>query len=503
MHGHRFYIHFVDDHTRYTWLYPLKNKGEAINAFNIFRAHVENQFNKKIKAIRCDNGAEYKPVSQVAQSVGIEMQFSCPYTSAQNGRAERKHRHIVEMGPTLLAQAQLPYTYWTNAFQTAVYLINRLPTPVLNLETPMSLLYKKSPDYKALQPFGCACYPCLKPYNSHKFQYHSEKCVFLGPAPQHRGYKCLSSTGRVYISRHVVFDSSLFPCCHGFLNRNLSSSGGNECVVPINLAKGFSFLRRHNTEHGSGSLVQSLDEEGEKRAVETTASPEAIHVSPRVSSQSHASREFLSDSDSRESFSEPREQSTRINEAESSAQGESLSSAYVDPTSPNNSIGPSLINELTGPTQGNAHVMVTRAKAGIHKPKHPFVCLIHYPELGHLSQTSEPSSVSHALSIPHWRIAMEEEFKALQHNRTWELVPYNNTQKLIDWKWVFKTKFQQDGSLLKHKARLVAKGFQQAPRLDYRETFSPVVKPTTIRVVLAIAVTSRWEIRELDVNMRS
>jgi len=73
---------------------------------------VENKLSTKIKVIQCDNGTEYKPFAQIAQANGIEMRYTCPCTSEQNGRAERKHRHIEEMGLTLLAQAQLPLTYW-------------------------------------------------------------------------------------------------------------------------------------------------------------------------------------------------------------------------------------------------------------------------------------------------------------------------------------------------------------------------------------------------------
>lgn len=80
------------------------------------------------------------------------------------------------------------------------------------------------------------------------------------------------------------------------------------------------------------------------------------------------------------------------------------------------------------------------------------------------------------------------------------LVPFTGTQKLVDSKWIFKTKYQADGSILKHKARLVAKGFQQSPGVDFGETFSPVVKPITVRVILTLAVTFGWEIRQLDVN---
>ncbi|KAK4265765.1 hypothetical protein QN277_026778 [Acacia crassicarpa] len=94
---------------------------------------------------------------------------------------------------------------------------------------------------------------------------------------------------------------------------------------------------------------------------------------------------------------------------------------------------------------------------------------------------------------------MKEEYEALCRNHTWVLVPHQG-QKLVDCKWVFKTKFKSDGSILKHKARLVANGFQQSAGIDYGETFSPVVKPTTILLILTLAVTFRWQIRQLDVN---
>uniref|UniRef100_A0A803Q4P4 Integrase catalytic domain-containing protein n=1 Tax=Cannabis sativa TaxID=3483 RepID=A0A803Q4P4_CANSA len=109
--NHHYYIHFVDDYSRYTWLYPLKLKFDALAAFIQFKALVENQFDKKIKSLRSDSGGEYKPFIDLVQTHGIEFQHPCPHTSAQNGRAKRKHRHIIEMGLTLLAQASMPLKY--------------------------------------------------------------------------------------------------------------------------------------------------------------------------------------------------------------------------------------------------------------------------------------------------------------------------------------------------------------------------------------------------------
>ena len=109
--------------------------------------------------------------------------------------------------------------------------------------------------------------------------------------------------------------------------------------------------------------------------------------------------------------------------------------------------------------------------------------------------TAEPRHFQAALRIPHWRSAMEQEFQALQRNDTWRLVPPVSGVNIIDSKWVFKVKKHADGSIERYKARLVAKGFKQRYGLDYENTFSPVVKPTTIRLLLSLAVAKGWSLR--------
>ena len=95
---------------------------------------------------------------------------------------------------------------------------------------------------------------------------------------------------------------------------------------------------------------------------------------------------------------------------------------------------------------------------------------------------------------------MEQEFHALLRNDTWQLVPPRSGLNVIDSKWVFKVKKRSDGSIERYKARLVAKGFKQQYGLDYEDTFSPVVKPTTIRLLLSLAVSKGWHLRQLDVQ---
>ena len=102
--------------------------------------------------------------------------------------------------------------FWDEAFLTAVHLINMFSSRVINNDTPTERLLHTKPDYNSLRVFGCGCWPNLRPYNNRKLMYRSKQCVFIGYSAQHKGVKCLDvSTGRVYISRDVVFDETKFP----------------------------------------------------------------------------------------------------------------------------------------------------------------------------------------------------------------------------------------------------------------------------------------------------
>ena len=111
-----------------------------------------------------------------------------------------------------------------------------------------------------------------------------------------------------------------------------------------------------------------------------------------------------------------------------------------------------------------------------------------------------PSSVRDALADPHWRRAMEEEYAALLANQTWDLVPRPSGCNVVTGKWIWTHKRRTDGTLERYKARWVLRGFTQRPGVDYDETFSPVVKPATVRTVLSLALSRSWPVHQLDVK---
>ncbi|KAL8127784.1 hypothetical protein AgCh_014637 [Apium graveolens] len=181
--------------------------------------------------------------------------------------------------------------------------------------------------------------------------------------------------------------------------------------------------------------------------------------------------------------------SSNSGSATSSPQHNHSASTHVDHTS-------SLQQEAPPQVQAHAPRTTRPRKPNSRYFNDPFV---NHTTIHHIPQPLEPTSVTQALKDPKWRLAMSSEFDALIHNGTWDLVPYTN-QNVISCKWIFRIKRNPDGSVNKYKARLVAKGFQQRPGIEDSETFSPVTKPATIRIILSIALSCGWPLRQLDIN---
>ena len=157
VHGHKYFLTILDDYSRYTWVVLLKSKAEVkLNVQNFINL-VENQFETKVKCIWSDNGPEFF-LKEFFSSKGILHQKSCVATPQQNGRAERKHQHILNVARALIFQSNIPSHFWSYAIKHAVHLINRVPSPVIWNKTPFELLYKQAPDFSMIKIFGCLCY---------------------------------------------------------------------------------------------------------------------------------------------------------------------------------------------------------------------------------------------------------------------------------------------------------------------------------------------------------
>ncbi|KAK3015718.1 hypothetical protein RJ639_005918 [Escallonia herrerae] len=207
--GFRYFVTFVDDFPRMTWIYFMKNRSEVFTHFSAFCAVIKTQFDVHVHILRSDNAKEYMLGSfqNYMNQHGILHQSSCANTPAQNGVAERKNRHLLETARALLFQMKVPKPFWADAISTACFLINRMPSTVLNGDVPYSVLFPTKTLFP-VEPriFGSTCF--VRDVRPHltKLDPKALKCVFLGYSLLQKGYQCYSpDLHRYLVSIDVVF----------------------------------------------------------------------------------------------------------------------------------------------------------------------------------------------------------------------------------------------------------------------------------------------------------
>jgi hypothetical protein len=210
----KYYLIILDDYTNYLWTFSLKLKSDTFTTLSYFFAYVFTQFSRTVKAIQYDNGREFDNSSTrfFLLSNGTQLRILCPYTSPQNGKDECIIHSVNNVIHTLLIQASLPGRYWTKGLHTTTYLLNRLPTMVIQATCPHLALFGSAPSYEHLRVFDCTCYPNTTATAPHKLSPCFTRCVFLCYSTDHKGYLCLDLlTNRLIVSRYVVFDEHSFP----------------------------------------------------------------------------------------------------------------------------------------------------------------------------------------------------------------------------------------------------------------------------------------------------
>ncbi|CAJ2644692.1 unnamed protein product [Trifolium pratense] len=439
VHNHRYFLTIVDDYSRYTWIILLKSKSEVSTHVQNFIISIQTQYKITPKTIRSDNGPEFLLDSFYA-SLGILHQKSCVETPQQNGRVERKHQHLLNVGRALLFQSKLPKPFWSYAVLYATFLINRITTPTLHNKSPYQLFHQSIPDMSLCKVFGSLCYATTLTSHRTKLDPRARKSLFLGYRSGYKGYVLYDLSSReIFISRHVTFHENVLPYPN---STSISTSN-------------WDYISSH------------------------TSSDTSIHTSNEIITPP--------------SINLP---------ANSTASSPSTS---APPTLTRCSTRPKHIPPYLKDYVCNALDHSSMKSSGISYPMSNFIS---YQNLSNphcfyalsLTTHTEPKSYAEAIKFDCWKQAMQAELQALENTGTWILVDLPHHVKPIGCRWVYKVKHHADGSVERYKARLVAKGFNQIEGLDYFDTFSPVAKLTTVRIVIALASVHNWFLHQLDVN---
>ena len=154
--GEKYFLTFIDDYSKCARIYCIKNKSETANCFIDYVNLVENQFNKRVKKLQCDNGKEYinKDILNVIKYKGIELLPCPPYVHELNGVAERYNRSAMDIGRCLMREARINRKFWPEVMNTVAYLKNRTIANTVENKTPYEIFFGKRPNVKHLKIYG-------------------------------------------------------------------------------------------------------------------------------------------------------------------------------------------------------------------------------------------------------------------------------------------------------------------------------------------------------------
>ncbi|KAJ3687146.1 hypothetical protein LUZ61_016310 [Rhynchospora tenuis] len=427
------------------------------------------------------------------------------HPSAQNGRVERKHRHILNVARALRFQSGLPLEFWGECVLTASHLINRTPTPLLENRTPYEMLFGKPPSYSSMRIFGCLCY--IKSHTSDKFETRSRKCVFVGYPFGKKGWRVYDLETREFIvSRDVVFCEDNFPFVSSISEHEQSQAS----VMQENWYSDDAFLVEFGSAPKSarGSAPASSQE---VRKSAPASSQDALMSGQEARGSAPASGQDVPVSG----------QDAPASGHDAPASGQDApASGHDAPVSGQDALAPSQIvskrsrqppaklqDYICYTAQCNpsyAHPTSTVSSGNPYPIAHYVNCnnfsIAHRKFLAAVTAKKEPEYFGEAMKDDKWREAMRVEIDALERNGTWtiENLPYG--KKAIGCKWVYRIKYHSDGRIERYKARLVVLGNRQVEGIDFKETFAPVAKMVTVRTFLAVAVARGWELHQMDVH---
>jgi len=390
----RYLLTFIDDFSRKLWVFFLTEKLAAFKRFQLFKIKIEKEIGTSIRALRTDRGGEFtsNKFSEFCTTNGIHRQLTAAFTPQQNGVAERKNRTIMNMVRSLLTSRQVPKTFWPEAVNWAVHVLNRSPTLAVRNKTPEEAWSGTKPSVAHFRVFGCVSYAHIPDNKRTKLDSKSLKCVLLGVSKESKAYRLYDPlTHKIIISRDVIFkeeDSWPWSEDHaatihaslewGDINEdNNTDSGQNETVNNVSSAGTGHINGIANIDHHVGSPEGELEQH---QTISAHTIAEVDHVPSPVERHSRQPPPWLQDYNSGEGFSDEDYQGSFA--------------LFVD---------------------------------------------------------ADPLSYEDATRSNKWRCAMDTEIAAIKKNNTWDLTELPHGATIVGVKWIYKTKLNEHGEVINIK----------------------------------------------------
>ena len=459
--GRTYMMILVDAGTSYKYGAYLADKSDntTLAVFEIFRAQAETLTGRKVRRLRTDRAYDSAAWKEYCQSLGIIHEFTAPYSSAQNGLAERAIRTTFDDVRTLLRDSNLGHSFWAEAAAYSIDTRNLIPSRQNPGRVPLESFSGKRQDVTHLRVFGARCWAKTPiAVGASKLDPCSIECRFLGYATGGGNYKVQDvATRRVFVSRDVVFEE-------GRPHRTSSSVGEQIALFDTNIVPSDGST---STPADIGPdpaindhLHHDINTENPHHDINTENPVDhapVIPVEPRRSTRaSQPSQAGL--------------QSTEYRQRETMGQAEGQDWA-------------------TNRNHPQANI------AGDVDHDNLLACLAETKASHHI-----PRSYRHAMTIDpeRWMIPMKVEIKTLKAKYTWDLISPPPGANIMGSMWIYDIKWDGEGNRIKDKARLVGKGYTQQLGVDYNETWAGVTRLESIWMTAAIAAKFNLKLWRID-----
>nr|GEW20573.1 putative ribonuclease H-like domain-containing protein [Tanacetum cinerariifolium] len=438
---HKYYSLVVtNDFSRFCWAFFMGTKDETFYILKDFIALIENQLNKKVKAIRCDNGTEFQNAKLIAlcREKGIKRDYSNARTPQQNEVAKRKNKTLIEAARSMLADSKLPTMFWIEAVSTACYVLNKVSIINPHNKTPYELLSGKVPNIQHLKPFG------KKVEETLNLRYLEDK-----PNVQGLGQEWYFDLDYLTDSLGTQADDSKSDC--------------DEQVILVPLFPSNSFLS-HSVHDLSAPMENNLD------YVEELARLQRQEYEAHSATAKH-SFEFSVDSAALLPQAEIEIRKNLV-PAAGNPVGSLVSTSGVPAGSvPASGVPTGSVPASSVPAGGVLAGSIVSAEFGAPVDSAYVPAVLTNAPADTSLLPPEPSSLAKALEDPDWVAGMQEEMQQFYNQQVWKLIPLPDGKIAIGTKWILKNKRDTRGIVVRNKAILVAQGHSQEEGIDYDEVY--------------------------------
>ena len=564
--GFKYLSTYTDDFSRYSTIFPLKNKSDQISTFIKYKNYTQNQHNTTIKKIKVDNGGEYisKEFISICEENGIEIIFTPPSMPEFNGVAERLNQTLITKARALVMESGVSWKYWPYILQTANLLRNISCTQKLD-EVPYKIWHGKEPLYSFIRIFGCkVIYRNINKKNKLEPQgFHG---ILIGYNNSFTGYKILdTSNNKIYVRTHVKFDETSFPMKSNNLsnlndfslqeidfedtsiqNTDLNSSNISNTMPSTKQKRKRANRKRKskrnkNNEHKETEINPSDIKQEKEEEVDKLKSIKEENISQRTENvPSNMNNETINEI---ENLTETEIASNIESESESNIETETETESSFETDNSYNEFSESedttkstsiyktfqnIVNESLKKSD-NFDSLVTRSNKYKNQTtaRRNSIHSIHaISNINQLNTITIPKSYLHYLQdsisklnslaeVPNnilqveksihkdkWLSAIKEEEKSLLERDVFSIQEINESikDKILSYKWVFAHKCDEYGQIYRYKARFCANGYYQRKGIDYDDTFAPVARVATVRLLVSTALTKGHVIHQMDVK---